>query len=79
MDLYIFECSLDAGANVITADPHPASIPADATAKLCRGASWILMAYFAAGDGTYPAAREDEIKQAIQANGYYWVIPTDSV
>jgi len=73
MDFYVFECSVDKEVNIIVADGDPANIPVDATAKLCDGGQWTLIDQFTEGDGTYPAASEAQIKQEVQAHGYYWV------
>lgn len=79
MDFYVFECSLDSDTNIITADTDPAMITPDATDKLCHGGTWTLIEQFAEGDGTYPVAKEAEIKKAIQDHGYYWVMPPNGV
>jgi hypothetical protein len=79
MDFYVFECSLDSDTNIITADPDPANITPDATNKHCPGGAWTLIDQFTEGDGTYPAAKEAEIKKAIQDDGYYWVMPPGGV
>jgi len=79
MDFYVFECSLDSDTNIITADPDAANIPPDATDKHCHGGTWTLIYQFTEGDGTYLAAKEAEIKKAIQDDAYYWVTPPGGV
>src|SRR5215468_11799354 len=62
MDFYIFEDSLPLD-NIIVADPDPS--------KICLCGPWKLVDQFSEGQSEYPAAMEAQIKQEIQASGYY--------
>ena len=66
MDFYMFEEWLyGARYVIITADPDPTKVPG--------GGPWTPVGQFTEGDGTYPPAKEAQIKRAIQEEGYYRV------
>jgi hypothetical protein len=59
MDFYIFESEWPDDDEIIVADP----------AKILLSGQWTLVDQFSEGDGRYPAAKEAEIKEAIEDNG----------